>query len=99
MVKNLLSSIFVDLAKFTLKSGWKCPRIVKAVLKKKWGGIILPNTFQLHYQDSVIVVDPLQYTCLENSMDRGAWWAIIDGVTKESDTTERLTHFQDWGPT
>ena len=42
---------------------------------------------------------PLQYTCLENSMDRGAWWAIIDGVTKESDMTERLTHFQDWGPT
>ena len=25
---------------------------------------------------------PLQYSCLENSMDRGAWWAAIDGVTK-----------------
>ena len=34
---------------------------------------------------------PLQYSCLENSMDRGAWWAIVHGVTKshkESDTTE-----------
>ena len=23
---------------------------------------------------------PLQYSCLENSMDRGAWWATVDGV-------------------
>ena len=25
---------------------------------------------------------PLQYSCLENSMDRGAWWATVDGVAK-----------------
>ena len=24
----------------------------------------------------------LQYSCLENSMDRGAWWATVHGVTK-----------------
>ena len=24
----------------------------------------------------------LQHSCLENSMDRGAWWAIVHGVTK-----------------
>ena len=29
----------------------------------------------------------LQYSCLENSMDRGDWWAILDGVAKESDVT------------
>ena len=29
----------------------------------------------------------LQYSCLENSMDRGAWQAAVHGVTKESDTT------------
>ena len=34
---------------------------------------------------------PLQYSCLENSMDRGAWWTTVHGVTKEPDTTERLT--------
>ena len=35
----------------------------------------------------------LQYSCLENTMDRGAWWAIYSpwGL-KELDTTERLTH-------
>ena len=24
----------------------------------------------------------LQYSCLENSMDRGAWWATVDGIAK-----------------
>ena len=31
--------------------------------------------------------NPLQYSCLENPMDRGAWWAIVHGVSKESDMT------------
>ena len=26
--------------------------------------------------------NPLQYSCLENPKDRGAWWAIAHGVTK-----------------
>ena len=26
--------------------------------------------------------NPLQYSCLGNPMDRGAWWATIHGVTK-----------------
>ena len=35
--------------------------------------------------------NPFQYSCLENSMHRGAWLAGVHGVTKESDTTEWLT--------
>ena len=35
---------------------------------------------------------PLQYPCLENSMDGGVWWDTLHGGRKESDTTERL-HF------
>ena len=31
----------------------------------------------------------LQYSCLENSMDRGAWWVIVHGVTKS--WTEQLS--------
>ena len=30
--------------------------------------------------------NPLQYSCLGNPMDRGAWWGIVHEVTKESDT-------------
>ena len=26
--------------------------------------------------------DPFQYFCMENSMDRGTWWATVHGVTK-----------------
>ena len=26
--------------------------------------------------------NPFQYSCLENSMDRGGWWAIVYGITK-----------------
>ena len=35
--------------------------------------------------------NPLQYSCLENSKDRGAWWAMVHGAAKESDMTERLS--------
>ena len=26
--------------------------------------------------------NPLQYSCLENAMDRGAWWATVHGVSE-----------------
>ena len=35
---------------------------------------------------------PLQYSCLENPMDGGAWEAPVHGVAEESDTTEQ-PHF------
>ena len=35
--------------------------------------------------------NPLQYSCLGNPMDRGAWWAVVHGVAK------RRTWLSDWG--
>ena len=34
--------------------------------------------------------DPLQYSCLENPMDRGAWWAAVHGV---ANSRTRLSDF------
>ena len=31
--------------------------------------------------------NPLQYSCVENPMDREAWWAAVPGDEKELDTT------------
>ena len=66
---------------------------------KKLCGIISVYCFQL-LNFGVIRYAPeggngnsLQYSCLENSMDRGAWWAIACDVT-QSNTTEWLTHTQ-----
>ena len=39
--------------------------------------------------------NPLQYSCLENLMDRGAWWATILRVAKSQTLLKRLcTHAQ-----
>ena len=34
--------------------------------------------------------NPLQYSCLGNPVDRGAWRATVHGVAKESDRTSQL---------
>ena len=40
----------------------------------------------------------IQYSCLGNPMDRGASWATVQGVAKESDTTERLKNNRSFNP-
>ena len=36
--------------------------------------------------------NPLQYSCLENPMDRGAWWATVHGVSKSRMLLNDLSH-------
>ena len=36
--------------------------------------------------------NPLQYSCLGNPMNRGAWLAMVHGFTKEMDMTYRLNN-------
>jgi len=36
--------------------------------------------------------NPLQYSCLGNPLDRGAWWATVYRVIEELDTTEQLNN-------
>ena len=42
---------------------------------------------------------PLQYSCLENPMDGGAWWAAVHGVARSRTWLSDFTftfHFHDW---
>ena len=44
----------------------------------------------------------LQYSCLENPMDRGAWWAAVHGVTKSQTRLSNFTFIhwrRQWQPT
>ena len=36
--------------------------------------------------------NPLQYSCLENSMDGGTWWATVHGVTKSRTRLRDFSH-------
>ena len=35
--------------------------------------------------------NPLQYSCLENPMDGGAWWATVHGITKSQTRVSKFT--------
>ena len=40
--------------------------------------------------------NPLLHSCLENSMDRGAWWATVHRITKSQTRLKRLSTQSDW---
>ena len=37
--------------------------------------------------------NPLQYSCLENSMDRGTWWATVHGIAEMNMTYHACTMY------
>ena len=43
-----------------------------------WDQVIYPTSVHIGEGNGT----PLQYSCLENFMDRGAWWAAVHGVAK-----------------
>ena len=47
------------------------------VMQETWGSI--PGLGRLSGEGNG---NPLQYSCLENPMDRGAWWSTVHGVAK-----------------
>ena len=57
-------------------------------MRAQWAGMSRNNLYLLASGT------PLQYSCLENPMDGGAWWAVVHAVARSQDTTERLhLHF------
>ena len=60
-----------------------------------WGREELDTTERLHFHFSLSCIgegngNPLQCSCLENAMDRGAWWAAAHGIAK---SRTRLSNF------
>ena len=61
-----------------------------------WGREESDMTEWLHFHFSISCIgegndNPLQCPCMENSMDGGAWWAAIYGVTHSRTRLERLS--------
>ena len=62
-------------------------RYTKGIFHAKIGTIQNRNCIDLTEAEGEGNGNPLQYSCLENPRDGGAWWAAVYGVT-ESDMTE-----------
>ena len=61
-----------------------------------WGREELDTTERIHFQFSLSCTgegngNPLQYSCLENPRDGGAWWATVFGVSKSRTRLKRLS--------
>ena len=65
---------------------WRIPWTEKPVYSP-WGCKESDMTERFHFDFSLSCIgerngNPLQYSCLENLMDGGAWWAAVHGVAK-----------------
>ena len=61
-----------------------------------WGRYELDMAERLHFQFSLSCTgggngNPLQYSCLENPVDRGAWWAAVHRVTQRQTRLTQLS--------
>ena len=71
--------------------GWRSP-----VGCSPWGCSESDRTELLHFHFSPSCIgegngNPLQYSCLENPRDRGAWWAAVYGVAQSRTQLKRLS--------
>ena len=61
-----------------------------------WGCLESDRTERLHFHFSLSCIgegngNPLQYSCLENPRDGGAWWAAVSGVAQSRTRLEWLS--------
>ena len=61
-----------------------------------WGREESHTTERLHFHFSLLCIgegngNPLQYSCLENPRDGGAWWAAVYGVAQSRTRLKRLS--------
>ena len=66
---------------------WKIPWTEEPGRHSSWGCEELDTTERLHFHFLLSCIgegngNPLQYSCLENPRDGGAWWAAVYGVAQ-----------------
>ena len=74
---------------------WRIPWMEEPGGLQSMGLLRVRTTERLHFRFSLSCIGegngtPLQYSCLENPMDRGAWWAAVHGAAK---SRTRLSDF------
>ena len=80
---------------------WKIPWAEKpGRLYSPWGRYESDMTERLHFHFSLSCTgegngNPLQYSCLENPRDGGAWWAAVYGVAQSRTRLKRLRSMYD----
>ena len=75
---------------FVLSLGFPCGSEVKNQFANAGDAGLIPGVGRSPGEGKS---NPLQYYCLENPMDRGAWWVTVHVVT-ESETTKQLKQQQ-----
>ena len=75
---------------------WKIPWTEEPGGLQSMGSLESDTTEQLHFHFSLSCVgegngNPLQYSCLENPRDGGAWWAAVYGVAQSRARLKRLS--------
>ena len=75
---------------------WKIHGQRSLVVCSPWGREESDTTERLHFHFSPLCIgkgngNPLQYSCLENPRDSGAWWAAVYGVAQSWTRLKRLS--------
>ena len=75
---------------------WKIPWMEEPGRLQTMGSQESETTERLHFHFSLSCIgegngNPLQYSCLENPRDGGAWWAAISGVAQSRTRLKRLS--------
>ena len=91
-----ISSRMKAMAPHSSTLAWKIPWMEEPGRLQSMGSLRVGTTEQLHSHFSLSCIregngNPLQYSCLENPRDGGAWWAAIYEVTQSQTLLKRLS--------